>query len=43
MSPIDLRKSKFGEKNQGDNLVIRKYASPTRHSNPPATERIFGN
>ena len=25
MSPIDIRKSKFGEKNQGDGLVLKKY------------------
>ena len=32
MSPDDLRISRHGDEGQGDKLVQRKYASPSRHS-----------
>ena len=34
MSPVDIRKSKLGDHNQGDALNQRKFASPTRHVSP---------
>ena len=32
MSPIDIRKSKFGDQGQGDFLTQRKFQTPSRHS-----------
>ena len=34
MSPIDLKKSKYGDKGQGEMLAERKYATPGRHASP---------
>lgn len=43
MSPIDIRKSQFGEKNQGESLVQRKYATPSRHMSPISADRHMQN
>ena len=32
MSPEDKRKSVFGEKNQGDKLVKKKFSTPSYHA-----------
>jgi len=32
MSPVDLRKSKYGEKHQGEGLVSKKFKSQTNSS-----------
>lgn len=32
MSPIDLRKSKFGDQGQGEFLTSRKFAQTAKHS-----------